>query len=273
MPAVDTLSERDRDLLSAGAEVPAWLSALASLTSLAFKVGSLLPGVDHAARLAGLAQLRKLTLWVFDDEHQDVDDPLPAGLPGLPQLTSLKLRVTGELSELFNPNGLSQLSALRGLRWYPTHDWGAWLPAGVHELRSLRWLELAFVDPQALRPGPCWAGLTRLVCNFRPCTATVPPVLALATALERLELGGLLGLDAAAIATLARLPALRHLGLPGTGMQFSDAERVRALDTLLQACPTLILIYDSTHAFDYDFIDVVSSDDESTCTDDGSWAG
>ena len=189
-------------------ELPAWLSALASLTSLCFQVSSLPTGDDNARRLAGLAQLRKLIVWAMCNK----EDPLPHGLHGLPRLTELELFVPGLPG---NPAVccVSRLSALRTLSWHPTCAGAAPLPAGILELRSLRSLELICVAPKSMIAGPCWAGLTQLKCEFRPHTPTLPPVLALATALEHLELTGLAGLDAAAPAMLARLPALRRLGL------------------------------------------------------------
>ena len=214
------------------AELPVWLSAL---TSLVFHVTCLI-GDDNAGRLAGLPQLRELTVRV----HEQYDfEALPDGLHGLPHLTALGL--TG------NPaaGGLSRLSALHTLRWHPTWPLEATLPACILELRSLRSLELARVAPDSLHPGPCWAGLTHLYCKFRPRTATLPPVLALATALERLELHGLAGLDAAARATLARLPALRRLGVDYAEMEACP----ETLYVLGQACPHVSL-YDSEPIFD-----------------------
>ena len=89
---------------------------------------------------------------------------------------------------------------------------------GLGQLRSLQELDLSLTS-LSLRPGPCWAGLTRLSCRLYPPTDTLPHVLALATALEVLGLSGLTEVDAAASATLANLPALRHLGLPFCGCQ------------------------------------------------------
>ena len=227
-------------------ELPAWLSALASLTSLCFHVRSLLTGVDNAGRLAGLAQLRRLAMWVRDQG----DDPLPAGLHGLPQLTALELHMWGEQGLPGNPaaRSLSRLSALHTLRWHPTGIRAGAMPACILKLRSLRSLALDQVAPESLHPGPCWAGLTQLGCEFSPCTATLPPVLALATALEHLKLDGLAELDAAAPALLARLPALRRLGLPVINLMPCAAEVLFALG---QACPHLSL-YDWRSHNDYD---------------------
>ena len=218
-------------------ELPAWLSALASLTSLELEVDSLPAGDDNAERLAGLAQLRNLTVHVLDQ----VDDALPAGLHGLPHLTALELRVQGAMGLPGNPaaRSLSRLSALHTLKWLTANPWveAPALPAGILELRSLRSLQLNSVTPESLRPGPCWAGLTHLSCYFSPNMHTLPSVLALATAMEHLELSGLAGLDAAALATLERMPALRRLGLPLHGLK-PCAEGLHALG---QARPHLSL--------------------------------
>ena len=213
------------------AELPNWLSALAGLTSLVFQVSSLPTGEDNAERLAGLAQLRKLTMRAY---HQ-VDDPLPAGLHGQPHLMDLELRVPGKLGLAGNPAGsyLSRLSALHTVRWHPIGWAASPLPSGILELRSLRSLELDRTTPESLRPGPCWAGLTHLSCRFQAPMATLPPVLSLATSLEHLELGALSVLDAAACDTLAGLPALRRLGVRLV------KHRAEALHSLRLACPHL----------------------------------
>ena len=236
-------------------ELPVWLPALTSLTSFWFEAGSLPTGCDNAGRLAGLAQLRKLTVRVI----YETDNPLPDGLHGLPRLTELDLRVPGAPGVPGNPtaSSLSRLSALHTLRWSPTGPWTAALPAGILELRSLRSLELARVTPESLHPGLCWAGLTHLFCNFRPRAPTLTPVLALATALERLALNGLKGLDDAAPAMLARLPALRHLGLDFAEMEpYPDK-----LYALGQACPHVSL-YDSVTSDDDDGWSDDSEDDD-----------
>ena len=213
-------------------EVPPWLSALASLTSLVFEVPRLV-GEDNAARLAGLPQLRELTLRV----HQVLrDEVLPAGLHGLPHLTALGLPGSPAAG------GLSQLGALHSLRWYPNWPSYAQLPACILDLSSLRSLVLTSVFSDSMNPAaPCWAGLTHLYCLFRPHTPTLPPALALATALEHLALNGLVALDAAAPAMLARLPALRRLGLSFPEMKPCPD----AMFALGQACPHVSL-YDST---------------------------
>ena len=60
-------------------------------------------------------------------------------------------------------------------------------------------------------------------------------MLALATALVHLEVNGLTGLNAAATVTLARLPALRRLGLGWANV----TPRAEVLHALGQACPNI----------------------------------
>ena len=244
-PAVDTEYYHS---LTIAVEIPAWLSALASISSLRFEVGSLPTGDDNAGRLAGLTQLRKLGVLLFEHNGHS----LPDGLHGLPHLTALDLRVRSAGAACPAARSLSRLGALRSLRWHPS--WWYPLPSGILELRSLRSLELLYVHQRSLHPGPCWAGLTHLSFRFRYDTDYLPPVLALATALEHLELVRLVGLDASDPAMLARLPALRRLGLP---LKHCDAEVLHALG---QACPHLTLN------------DLRHSDDDGSSEDEG-WEG
>ena len=84
-------------------------------------------------------------------------------------------------------------------------------------------------------------------------------MLALATALEHLELTGLAGLDADAPAMLARLPALRRLGLP-----FAELKPCAGvLHALRQAYPNLS-VYDCQQA---------AHCRRQLQEDDGSWEG
>ena len=227
---MDTAYDADTEDVFVSVELPPWLPALTRLAVLRVNVHALWTGVDVSERLASLTHLRELALL----EWQMEEVPLESGLRGLPHLTALDLRMPGSLHP-GNPTALcvSQLSALHTLKWHPT---GAWvprgaptLPSGMLELRSLRSLALVGVAPACLEPGPCWAGLTHLSCDFCPGAATLPPALALASALEHLEVEGLAGLDAATCATLARLPALRRLGLPLGRLKPSDVEALFAL--------------------------------------------